>query len=172
MAELLFTNVSTYKAIATEAFETMQELIESGRRPKEDGSLDWILQFDPNQKSFQQAMIAIVFSGMWLEALLHLIIVRDHGEEKFREFDFKSYEEKRRLVGIDDTSILEAAARFRRARKELVHEKAYFDTGETKTAQDESRNAYQLLLAIDSALQVRSIIELPHPSVNGRLPLA
>jgi hypothetical protein len=120
----------------------MQELIESGRRPKEDGSLDWILQFDPNQKSFQQAMIAIVFTGMWLEALLHLLIVRDHGEEKFREFDFKSYEEKLRLVGIDDTSILEAAARFRRARKELVHEKAYFDTGETKTAQDEGRNAY------------------------------
>lgn len=152
MAELILTNVSTYRAIAIEAFEAMQELVESGRQPKEDGAPGWILQFDPNQKSFKQAMIAIVFIGMWLEALLHLLIVRDHGEEKFREFDFKLYEEKLRLIGIDDSSILEAAARFRIARKELVHEKAHFNTGETQTAQDEARNAYQLLLAIDTAL--------------------
>jgi hypothetical protein len=152
MAELIITNVSTYRAIAIEAFQAMQELVESGRRPKEDGSPGWILQFDQNQKSFKQAMVAIVFTGMWLEALLHLLIVRDHGEEKFREFDFKSYEEKLRLIGIDDNSILEAAARFRKSRKELVHEKAHFETGEMKTAQDEARNAFQLLLAIDTAL--------------------
>lgn len=152
MAELIFTNVSTYRAIAIEAFETMRDLVVSGRRPKEDGSPGWILQFDPNQKCFKQAMIAIVFTGMWLEALLHLLIVRDHGEEKFREVDYKPYEEKLRLIGIDDKSILESAARFRVARKALVHEKAHFDTGETQTAQDEARNAYQLLLAIDTAL--------------------
>ena len=128
MAELLITNVSIYGAIAIEAFEAMQELVESGRRLKEDGSPGWILQFDPNQKSFKQAMVAIVFTGMWLEALLHLLIVRDHGEEKFREIDFKPYEEKLRFIGIDDNSILKAAARFRIARKELVHEKAHFDT--------------------------------------------
>ena len=152
MAELIFTNVSTYRAIAIEAFETMRDLVVSGRRPKEDGSPGWILQFDPNQKSFKQAMIAIVFTGIWLEALLHLLIVRDHGEEKFREFDRKPYEEKLRLIGIDNISILEVAARFRIARNELVHEKAHFDTGETKTAQDEAGNAYHLLLAIETAL--------------------
>jgi hypothetical protein len=97
-------------------------------------------------------MIAIVFTGIWLEALLHLLIVRDHGEEKFREFDRKPYEEKLRLIGIDNISILEVAARFRIARNELVHEKAHFDTGETKTAQDEAGNAYHLLLAIETAL--------------------
>ncbi len=152
MAELIYTNVSTYRAIAIEAFEAMQELVESGRRPKEDGSPGWILQFDPNQRSFKQAMVVIVFTGMWLEALLHLLIVRDHGEAKFREVDYKSYEEKLRLVGIDDNSILEAAKRFKTARKALVHEKAHFDTGATKTAQDEARNAYQLLLTINTVL--------------------
>lgn len=149
MAELIFTNVSIYRAIAIEAFESMQGHIESGRRPKEDGSPGWILQFDPSQKSFKSAMVAIVFTGMWLEALLHLLIVRDFGEEKFRKFDFKLYEEKLRLIGIDDNSILEAAARFRIARKELVHEKAHFNTRETQTAQDEARNAYQLLMAVE-----------------------
>lgn len=152
MAEPIFTNVSIYREIAIEAFKAMQELVESGRRPKEDGSSGWILQFDPNQKSFKQAMVVIVFAGMWLEALLHLLIVRNHGEAKFREFDFKPYEEKLRLIGIDDNSILEAVARFRIARKELVHEKALFDARETKTAQDEAHNAYQLLLTIDTAL--------------------
>lgn len=152
MAKPIFTNVSTYRAIAIEAFETMRDLMESGRRSKENESPGWILQFDPNHKSFKQAMIAIVFTGIWLEALLHLLIVRDHGEERFRKFDYKPYEEKLRLIGINDNSILEAAARFRIARKELVHEKAHFDTAGTKMAQDEARNAYQLLLAIDAAL--------------------
>lgn len=152
MAELIFTNVSIYREIAIEAFKAMQELIESGRRPKQDASSSWILQFDPNQQSFKQAMVVIVFTGMWLEALLHLLIVRNHGEAKFRDFDFKPYEEKLRLIGIDDNSILEAAARFRKARKELVHEKAHFDAGETQTAQDEAHNAYHLLVAIDTVL--------------------
>lgn len=151
MAELIFTNVSTYRMIAIEVFEEMQALVESGRRPKEDGSPGWILQFDTAQKSFKRAMVVIVFTGMWLEALLHLLIVRNHGEEMFRKFDFKPYEEKIRLIGIDDNSILEAAARFRIARKELIHEKAHFNAGETQLAQDEARNAYQLLLAIDTA---------------------
>ncbi len=97
-------------------------------------------------------MVVIVFTGMWLEALLHLLIVRNHGKEMFRKFDFKPYEEKIRLIGIDDDSILEAAARLRIARKELIHEKAHFNTGEMQTAQDEAHNAYQLLLAIDTAL--------------------
>ena len=63
MAEVIYTNVSTYRAIAIEAFEAMRELVGSGRRPKEDGAPGWILQFDPNQKSFKQAMVVIVFTG-------------------------------------------------------------------------------------------------------------
>lgn len=152
MNELILTNVFTYKAIAVDAFESMQEHMESCRRTKDDGSQGWILQFDPSQKSFKQAMIVIVFTGMWLEALLHLLIVRSHGEAKFRELDFKSYEEKLKLLGVFEESVLEAATRFRKARKELVHEKAHFDTSETKIAQDEAHNAYQMLLAIESAL--------------------
>jgi hypothetical protein len=152
MAEAIYTNVSTYRAIAIEAFEAMRELVESGRRTKEAGSTGLILKFDPNQKSFKWAMIAIIFTGMWLEALLHLLILRDHGEEKFKEVDCKSYEEELRLIGIKDESILESAARFRVARKALVHEKAHFDTGATQVAQDEAHNAYRLLWAIDTAL--------------------
>lgn len=151
MNRLIFTNVTIYKTIAADAFESMRELIDSGRKPKDDGS-GWILQLDPQQRSFRQAMIVIVFVGMWLEAFLHLLIVHRHSEQRFREFDRKSYEEKLQLLGISDQAVLESAARFRKARKELVHEKAHFDSGELKFAQDEAENAYQLLLTVDSLL--------------------
>jgi hypothetical protein len=152
MNQFVVTNVSTYKAIAIGAHTEMHEHINSGRRPKDDGSPGWIITFDPEQKSFKQAMISIVFTGMWLEALLHLLIVRDHGEKKFKEYDFKSYADKLRLLGCSDKPVLDAAEKFRKCRKELVHEKAYLDSGEVRRAQDEADNARQLLLAIDSQL--------------------
>ena len=95
MKQFVITNVSIYKAIAIGAHAAMHELTNGGRRPKDDGSLGWIVTFDPEQKSFTQAMIAIVFAGMWLEAFLHLRIVRDHGLMKFKEYDFKSYDDTR-----------------------------------------------------------------------------
>ena len=146
----MITNVSTYKAIAIGAHTEMHELIDSGRRPKDDGSPGWILNFDPDQKSFKQAMISIVFTGMWLEALLHLVIVRDHGVGTFKKYDFKSYADKLRLLGCSDLDILEAAGQFQKCRKELVHEKAYFDCGEIKMAQDEADNAHKLLLSVSA----------------------
>jgi hypothetical protein len=150
MSQLVITNVSIYKAIAIGAHAEMQELLTSGRRPKEDGSPGWIITYDPDQKSFKQAMIAIVFTGLWLEALLHLLIVRDHGVNTFNKYDRKSYSEKLRLLGCSDNAVLASADRFQNCRKELVHEKAYLDTGQIKTAQDEADNAHQLLVSIDS----------------------
>ena len=157
MTRPVFTNISVYKAIALDAHQKMHEHLNAGRRPKDDGSPGWIIRFDPEQSSFKPAMIAIVFTGMWLEALLHLLIVRDHGIEKFREYDFKSYEDKIRLLGSSDQRILDSAERFRKCRKELVHEKANFDDREIKTAQDEADNAYELLVAIDALF-------MPQPS--------
>lgn len=148
--KLVITNVSTYKAIVIGAHREMTELLNSGRRPKEDGTPGWIITFDPEQKCFKQAMIAIVFTSMWLEALMHLLIASKYGVDKFKEYDFKSYEEKLRLLGCTDQSLLDSAERFRKSRKELVHEKAFFDSGEMKTVQAEADNAYKLLSAIDS----------------------
>jgi hypothetical protein len=150
MSQLLITNVSSFKAIALDAHMSMKSSLNAGREPIGDGRPGWIISFDPNQTSFRQAMITIVFTGIWLEALLHLLIVRDHGEEKFKEFDRKPYEDKILLLGCSDQKILDSAERFRKCRRELVHEKAFFDSGEAKTAQDEAENAYQLLVAIDS----------------------
>jgi hypothetical protein len=126
----------------------MRELDEAGRSPKPDGSKGWIKKYDPEQKSFKQAMISIVFTGMWLEALMHLKIIQKFNEKKFKKYDFKSYKEKLNLLGCDDENILKRVEIFRKCRKELVHEKAYFDTGEIKRAQGEAENARQLLLSV------------------------
>ena len=148
MDRLVITNVEVYRAIADEAYQEMAQLLKAGRRPKEDGSPGWIITFDPNQTSFKRAMISIVFTGMWLDALMHLLIVRDHGEDKFKVYDRKWYEEKLTLLGCQEQGLLRRVKKFRESRKSLVHEKAHFDDGEIKTAQDEAENAHEMLVAI------------------------
>ena len=119
----MFTNASVYKAIADEAYQEMVQSLEAGRRPKPDGSPGWIVTYDPKQTSFKQAMISVVFTGMWLEAVMHLLVVKAHGKEKFNEYDFKSYEEKLSLLGCTDQALLNYVSRFRKSRKSLVHKK-------------------------------------------------
>ncbi len=148
MDRLVITNIAIYKAIADEAHQEMVQLMEAGRRPKPDGSAGWIITYDPNQTSFKQSMVSIVFTGMWLEALMHLLIVNEYGKDRFNEYDFKTYEEKLQLLGYMDEKILHRVSRFRDIRKSLVHEKAHFDEDEIKRAQDEAENAHEMLVAI------------------------
>ncbi len=149
---MTYSNISVYKSIAEDSFLKMKEYTDSNRSPKSDGSEGWVIKYDPRQNSFKQAMISLVFTGMWLESLLHQKIIQMFGEEKFKEYDFKPYEEKLKLLGINDSSVIECAERFRKCRKELVHEKAHFDNGEIKMAEKEAENARQLLLSISEAL--------------------
>jgi hypothetical protein len=144
----MITNIEIYKTIADEAYQKMVQLMEAGRPPKPDGSAGRTIIYDPNQNSFKQSMISIVFTGMWLESLIHLLIVKIHGKEKFKEYDFKSYEEKLQLLGCTDQKLLDRVLRFRKTRKSLVHEKAHLDDGEIKLAQDEAENAHQILICI------------------------
>jgi hypothetical protein len=150
MSSLVITNISVYKAIAEEAHHKMRELIDAGRRPKPDGSAGWVITYDPSQNSFKQSMIVIVFTGIWLEAMLHLLILQKHGEKKFKEYDRKkTYEEKLQLLGCLDQQVINRVARFRKTRKALVHEKAHFNNGEIRRAQDEAENAFEILIALD-----------------------
>ena len=149
---MIYSNISVYKSIAEDSFLQMKEHIESNRSPKPDGSKGWVIKYDPDNHSFKHAMISLVFTGMWLEALLHQKIIEAFDENKFKDYDFKPYEEKLKLLGITDSSIIDRAEKFRKSRKELVHEKAHFDNGEIKTAQSEAENARQLLLSISDAL--------------------
>jgi len=145
MHGLVLTNVKIYKAIADEAYQKLVLSMEAGRRPKPDGSSGWIITYVPNQIAFKQAMISIVFTGMWLDALLHLHIVKMFSKSKFKKNKDKTYEEKLVLIGCSDKEMLDCVKRFRKeARNPLVHENAHFDNGEMKTAQDEAVKANKL----------------------------
>jgi len=123
---LAITNVKIYEAIAQEAFDEMIELDSSSRTPKNDESDGFIIKYDPTHKCFKKSMIVVVFTGMWLEALLHLEIVKALGESEFNRVDrIKTYEEKLKMLGISDSILLNNVKNFRKTRKELVHEKAF-----------------------------------------------
>jgi hypothetical protein len=74
----MITNIEIYKTIADETYQKMVQLMEAGRPPKPNGNAGRTIIYDPNQNSFKQSMISIVFTGMWLESLIHLLIVKKH----------------------------------------------------------------------------------------------
>lgn len=148
MERLVITNIATFKSIADEAYQEMIQLMEAGRRPKPDGSPGWIKTYDPNQKSFKQAMVSIIFTGMWLDALTHLLIVEKYGMDKAKEYRFKKYEAKLTFLELKNKELIDSVARFRDCRNSLAHENAHFDEGDIKRAQDEAENAHNMLVAI------------------------
>ncbi len=147
----VYTNISIYRAIAEDVYMEMCALDKDSRTPKGDGSGGFILKYDPEHRSFKNAMVVIVFTGMWLEALLHQTIVRLHGEAKFNEVDRSfNYERKLELIGVTDTALLAKVKRFRESRKELVHEKAHFNSDTIKFAQKEAALANEIMCEVIS----------------------
>ena len=142
---LVHTNVRVFYKIAQESYEKMNTYLNSNRRPKPNGEPGYIITFDPEQKSFMNALITIVFSGIFLESLLHLRIVKMHGLEVFKEYDRKSYEDKIKLLGCNDQSIIKLCRNYRNSRREIVHEKAYLDNDSIRAAQEEAEIAIKLI---------------------------
>ena len=152
----VFTNVHIFGAIADAAYERMYEDMANNVRPMPDGSSRFIKVFDPEQNSFKDAMVSIVFSCIWLEALLHLLIVEKLGRECFKKVDRRlSYGEKLGLLGCSDEKLLEWIVQLQESRRQLVHEKAHLEytdegvfAGEVKTAQDEAENARRVMVGV------------------------
>ena len=160
------TNVSIYKAIATEAYHEMERLNSLGRKPKEDGTNGFIVTYDPDHKSFKQAFITIVFSGIWLETFTHLKYVERYGKDGLKQFDQKVYEQKLEVLGITDEGFLERVKRFRDTRNDIIHEKAHLDSGEYKKAQIEAHDAYRLIKAVEGEIIFSTRGNPPRPSAT------
>ena len=165
----VFTNVHIFGAIADAAYERMSEDMAKNVRAMPDGSPGTIKVLDPEQKSFKDAMISIVFSCIWLEALLHLLIVRQFGRKCFEKVDRGlSYGDKLRLLGCSDDQLLEWTGQLQGSRRQLVHEKAHLDysdegvfTGEVKTAQEEAENARRVMTGVRN--WCREALEIDSP---------
>ena len=124
----------------------MYEVGSANTRPRPGGGL--IRNYDPTSAGFKQALITIVFVGVWLEAATHLALVHRFGLDKAAEHERLTYVPKLRLLGITDQAALDRAERLRNARNELVHEKAFLNSKSIRVAQDEADNAYELLVAL------------------------
>lgn len=145
-SSFVHTNVCVFYTMAQESYEAMNKHLNSHRRPKPDGEPGYIMTLDPEQKSFKNAFITIVFCGVFLESLLHLRIVKQCGVEVFRKYDRKSYEEKLNLLGCSDESITDLCRKYRDARRRVVHEKAYLDNDYfLHVAQNEAEVAIELI---------------------------
>lgn len=139
------TNIHIFYKIAKESYTAMNEFTNRNRKPKPNGEPGYIITLDPEQKSFKHALIIIVFCGIFLESILHLLIVKQKGLDTFNKYDRKIYEDKLRLLGCDDQSILNLCKQFRETRKEIVHEKAYINANSMRIAQKEADVAIKLI---------------------------
>jgi len=154
----MITNAHVYLAIAVEAQAESDRLEKLGRRPMPDGQPGEIITYDPEQRSFKNALIAIAFATMFLEAAFYITGVERFGKSAYiQKHDRKTYEEKLRLFGVYDEEIIAAAKHCREVRRDLVHEKAAdlneLAPSEIYTAQVEARNALALVKQVAERLR-------------------
>jgi deoxycytidylate deaminase len=142
--DVVFSNARIFYEMASASHANMQSLINAGKRKKPNGEVGHIVTYDPDHKSFKEALSVIVFSGVYLEALLHLLIVKEHSKSVFKKND-KKYEIKLKLLGCNDKQLLAECAHYRTIRREVVHEKAHFDSKKLRVAETEAERAFSFI---------------------------
>ncbi|MGE3924678.1 MAG: hypothetical protein AB7G13_17235 [Lautropia sp.] len=84
----MLSNARTYLSIATDALAESERLDAAARRPKPNGETGFIVTIDPEQRAFKQSLVAIVFAGVYFEALLYIVgVERLGGVTRFSDDD-------------------------------------------------------------------------------------
>ena len=146
------SNLHIYLAIAKDSLAKSDRTGAAQTRPKPNGEKGSIITYDPKHRSFKYSLVAIAFAGIYLEALLYIKGVKRLGKAAYDKIDRKIYEDKLKALGITDPELLALCKRFRIARKELVHEKA-FQQSELWGAQVEARKAINLIDRVTQLLE-------------------
>ena len=153
----MMSNAHVYLAIAEGALAESKRLDEATRIPRPDAQPGFVVTYDPEHTSFKQSLIAIVFAGIYLEALLYMVGVGQLGKDEYMKIDRKHYEEKLQALGVTDIETLATCKRFREARNDLAHEKAIepltIDGTAFRTAQREAEIAVSFVRSIVGLLQ-------------------
>lgn len=165
-AKVLISNLNLFRGMAEEAAARSLESLNAHRTPKPNGEPGFILSPDPERTSMKQALIAIAFAGMYLEALIR--IATRQARQRGLRFVSKANEEKRyggklQAVGIKDDAIVNEANRFNEVRDDLVHEEPYELSTEPGAvnvlphiknfvAQDEAQSAIKLISLVATEL--------------------
>ena len=152
----IITNIDVYWSIAEEAHGAMRADLAKSMTPKPNGETGFIIRRDSDRRSFKNAMVAIAFAGMYLDALLYITLHSRFGRADARKVDRLPHEERLEKLGVTDSAMLNRVKRFREVRRDLVHEKAVelADIGcqPMHTAQDAADNAISLMRDIRGLL--------------------
>ena len=149
----MLSNAEIYLDIAVNACEMSKQIEEASRRPNPDGQPGFVITYDPN--SFKQSLIAIAFAGIYLEALLYIVGVGKLGKEGYKKIDHKIYEDKLKVLGVTGAETLKTCEKVRKARNDLVHEKAINPQAADKATFREAQREAEIAVAF-----VRSITDL------------
>lgn len=155
----IHTDVRTFYQIAQESIATMRKDAEGRRQPKPNGEPGFVISFDPQRRGFKASFIATVFSGVFLEAVLHLLIAGRKGTEAAKKLDRKTYEAKLKALGCRDENILALCKQYADSRREIVHEKAYLDDS-FRIAQVEAEAAITLIEKLIDFFEIREKLAL------------
>jgi hypothetical protein len=152
----IITNIDVYWSVAEEAHNTMQANLAESRTPNPNGDSGYIIRRDPDRRSFKNAMVTITFAGMYLDALLYILIQDRLGRVEALKVDRLPHEDRLERLGLTDLVLLNRVKAFREARKDLVHEKAIelADIGgqPMHTAQNSADSAMSLMQDIRGRL--------------------
>jgi len=153
------TNIRVFYHIAREAYSEMNKTLKLGKKPKSCDEFGSVITYDAQQKTYKNAFITIVFCGIFLESLLHRLIVEQKGHATFIKYDYKSYKDKLELLGCEDKAILDDCIQFQGARKEVVHEKCYVYNNHFRVAQKEAAFAMGLIQKIVNYFDLEKRLE-------------
>lgn len=157
---MMISNLHTYLAVAKDSLAIAEDIAASQRRPKPNGERGFIITYDREHRSFKHSLIAIVFAGIYFEALIYIEGIRRIGKAKFKKIGKSTYEDKLRAIGIDDKALLKSCKRFRQSRNDLVHEKAVEMTSlktKLRFAQKEARHAIAFLDHVTPMLSIHNL---------------
>ena len=150
----VMSNVDIFWSIAQEAFASLQAELARSRVPKPNREPGYIVRLDPDRREFKDAMITVVFCGMFLDAFLFLALRHRFPEKEALSADRLPHETRLEMLGITDQALLNRVIDFRNSRKSLVHEKAVsFDeigNGPLYSAPQEAESAIQLMLDVQA----------------------
>jgi hypothetical protein len=140
--ELIESSINTYFDIACEAYSLMKK--ESKKHTKNNGYaiihvVDW------KQKSFKNALIVIVFTGVFIETLFYLKLVKKYGNGAYKKYDHIELKEKAMELGCTNKVVHDMCDQYIRVRKDIVHEKVFQKPNTYYIAQNEAENAFNLL---------------------------
>ena len=118
------SNAAVFLAIAENALAESERLLAANRRP--NGAGGYVVKLDPGQRSFKQALVALVFAGIYFEALAYAVARMRFSKERALEIDREPYPKRAALLGVEDEALHESLRQLQADRKGVVHEKALF----------------------------------------------